>query len=192
MGVGRLGTHGKTRNIGLKKVTDEYGPLKIQFEFNDKGTLLHLGENSARWSNLVGKNVREYPMYYPSWHKIEEEEKAGVLGRLMQHFDLTPHIRSKLWPKIKKGIEQHMASRSKCSKPRGTYTDADVDELKEDSKRLRKELELLRRVVRSDDRMSQLLTQLESQPEVGGGNRSGGGEYDERGGDEDVGRDEEI
>ncbi|GKA06080.1 S-adenosyl-L-methionine-dependent methyltransferases superfamily protein [Tanacetum coccineum] len=57
---------------------DEYGPLKIRFEFNDKGTMLHLGENSARWSNL-------------------------------QHFDLTPHIRSKLWPKIKKGIDQHMA-----------------------------------------------------------------------------------
>ncbi|GKF11707.1 hypothetical protein Tco_0049633, partial [Tanacetum coccineum] len=173
-----------------------------------------------------------------------------------QHFELTPHIRSKLWPKIKKGIKQHMAKQedwdkqidywidpknatraaqnaqnqakskvflpagiplsSEISKwraprpeemlrmrdlgintptgvpyteeqimatvrkskqrghipgvdrvlagqgrdtifidePRGTYTDAEIDEIKEDGKRLRKELELLRRVVRSDDRMS--------------------------------------
>ncbi|GJS67647.1 hypothetical protein Tco_0682211 [Tanacetum coccineum] len=39
--------------------------------------------------------------------------------------------------------------------PRGTY--AEIDEIKEHGKRLRKELELLRRVVKSDDRMSQLL-----------------------------------
>ncbi|GKG26000.1 hypothetical protein Tco_0399146, partial [Tanacetum coccineum] len=63
--------------------------------------------------------------------------------------------------------------------PRGTYIDTDVDEIKEDSKRLRKELDLLRTVVRSDDRMSQLLTQLESQ-------------HDEPGANEDVDEDEEI
>ncbi|GKC54892.1 hypothetical protein Tco_1077637, partial [Tanacetum coccineum] len=39
---------------------------------------------------------------------------------------------------------------------------------KEDGKRLRKELELLRRVVRSDALVFQMLTQLESQPEIGG------------------------
>ncbi|GKD78920.1 hypothetical protein Tco_1341541 [Tanacetum coccineum] len=107
---GSKGTRKETRNLRLKKVVDKYGPLKIQFEFNDKGTMLHLGDNSARWSNLVDELVREFPMYYPSWHKIEEgEKKAPVLGWLMQHFDLTPHICSKLWPKIKQGIDQHMA-----------------------------------------------------------------------------------
>ncbi|GKG53840.1 hypothetical protein Tco_0555240, partial [Tanacetum coccineum] len=30
--------------------------------------------------------------------------------------------------------------------PRGTYTDAEIDEIKEHGKRLRKELELLRRM----------------------------------------------
>ncbi|GJY13953.1 hAT dimerization domain, ribonuclease H-like domain protein [Tanacetum coccineum] len=45
--------------------------------------MLHLSENSTWWSNLVGELVREYPMYYPSWHKIKEKKKAGVLGRLM-------------------------------------------------------------------------------------------------------------
>ncbi|GJV13082.1 hypothetical protein Tco_1354623 [Tanacetum coccineum] len=237
-GGDRQGTRKETRKIGLNKVTDEYGPLKIRFEFNDKGTMLHLSENSARWSNLIGELVREYPMYYPSWHKIEEEKKARVLGRLMQHFDLTPRIRSKLWPKIKKGIgstygqeemlwlrdlgantptgvpyteDQIMAMVRKgkrrghipgvgrvlaeqgrdaisINEPRGTYTDVDVDELKEEAKRTRRELELRRRVIRSDDRMSQMYKQLESQHELGGGSRSDGGGA----GDEDADGDEEI
>ncbi|GJV13081.1 hypothetical protein Tco_1354622 [Tanacetum coccineum] len=55
--------------------------------------MLHLSENSARWSNLIGKLVREYPMYYPSWHKIEEEKKAGVLGRLMIDYWIDPKAR---------------------------------------------------------------------------------------------------
>ncbi|GJZ33432.1 hypothetical protein Tco_0578868 [Tanacetum coccineum] len=130
-------------------------------------------------------------MYYPSWHKIKEEEKkAGFLEKLMQHFDLTPHIRFKLWPKIKKGTDQHMAKASdpdllrtssrqsrirkltiglvistfpahhklknwtkeqgqgrdaiSINKPRGAYTDVDVNELKDDNKWLRKELAMLR------------------------------------------------
>ncbi|GJY60937.1 hypothetical protein Tco_0461594 [Tanacetum coccineum] len=59
---------------------------------------------------------------------------------------------------------------------------------KEDGKRLRKELELLWRVVRSDARVSQMLTQLESQPEIGGcsESESGGGGDDELGGDEEI------
>ncbi|GJW83337.1 hypothetical protein Tco_0156482 [Tanacetum coccineum] len=44
------------------------------------------------------------------------------------------------------------------NKPRGAYTDVDVNELKDDNKWLRKELAMLRTVVRSDNRMSQLLT----------------------------------
>ncbi|GJU71334.1 hypothetical protein Tco_1262739 [Tanacetum coccineum] len=180
---------------------------------------LHVRLALVAKSNLVGELAKEYLMYYPSWHtwhKIEEEKKAGVLGRLMQHFDLTPRIRSKLWPKIKKGIgsaygqdpdlprtsSRHSGihrltigltqstlpeplkvlktgqrarsyvgrepthwlsfeiSREDMSinEPRGTYIDADVDEIKEDSKRIRKELSLLRKVARSDDRVSQLLT----------------------------------
>ncbi|GKA03300.1 hypothetical protein Tco_0676081 [Tanacetum coccineum] len=75
--------------------------------------------------------------------------------------------------------------------PRCTHTDADVDEVKEENKRLRKELNMLRKVVKSDDEMSQLLTQLESQHEVGGGSGSGRSEDVEPGADEDAGGDEE-
>ncbi|GKD21402.1 hypothetical protein Tco_1223105, partial [Tanacetum coccineum] len=60
------------------------------------------------------------------------------------------------------------------------FADADVDEIKEDNKRLRNE-DLLRTVVRSDDWMSQLLTQLESQHEVSGDNGSSRGRDDESG-----------
>nr|GEV51013.1 hypothetical protein [Tanacetum cinerariifolium] len=41
------------------------------------GTMLHLGENFAQWSNLIGEIVREYPMYYPFWNKIAEEKRRG-------------------------------------------------------------------------------------------------------------------
>ncbi|GJV53371.1 hypothetical protein Tco_1449112 [Tanacetum coccineum] len=80
------------------------------------------------------------------------------------------------------------------NEPRGTYTDADVDELKEEAKRTRQELELLRRVVRFDDWMSQMYTQLESQHEIGGGSGSGrgGGRDEDVDGDEDASGDEEI
>ncbi|GJX78330.1 hypothetical protein Tco_0325141 [Tanacetum coccineum] len=47
-------------------------------------------------------------------------------------------------------------------------------------------------VVRSDDKFSQLLTQLQSQHEVGSGGGSGGGEDDEPCEDEDAGEDEDA
>ncbi|GKB54183.1 hypothetical protein Tco_0904936, partial [Tanacetum coccineum] len=48
------------------------------------------------------------------------------------------------------------------NEPRCTHTNADVDEVKEENKKLRKELNMLMTVVRSDDQMSQLLMQLQS------------------------------
>ncbi|GKC81522.1 hypothetical protein Tco_1137239 [Tanacetum coccineum] len=50
--------------------------------------MLHLCEHATQWSNLVGKIIREYPMYYLSWHKIKEEEKkARFLEKLMNGID---------------------------------------------------------------------------------------------------------
>ncbi|GKF18495.1 hypothetical protein Tco_0063413, partial [Tanacetum coccineum] len=46
-------------------------------------------------------------------------------------------------------------------------------------------------VIRSDDKMSQMLTQLESQPKFGGGSGSGRCGDDESGNDEDDDEDEE-
>ncbi|GKE55907.1 hypothetical protein Tco_1495092 [Tanacetum coccineum] len=76
------------------------------------------------------------------------------------------------------------------NEPRCTHTDTDVDEVKEENTWLRKELNMLMMVVRSDDRMSQLLTQLHSQHEVCNGSESDGGGNDEPGADEEACGDE--
>ncbi|GJS93019.1 hypothetical protein Tco_0799987 [Tanacetum coccineum] len=290
------------------------GPQKIRFKFNDKGTLLPLGDHATQWSNLISEIIREFPIYYPCWHKIKPKKKAGVLGTLKQQFDLTPHIQSNLWPTIQKGIEQHLAKASDpdilrtsskligisrltiglilrtlsepfkmlktgqrakssddkdpghllsseisrwesseglvstspsfqdyfvtntidgvilCAGERVEFNVGDADaqgsrrqyadgvlagqgfswtsslsksldartpatmlmSLKDENKKLRKEVNILITVVKSDDRMSQLLMQLYSQHEVGGGSGCGGGVDDESGADEDAGWDEDA
>ncbi|GKA81969.1 hypothetical protein Tco_0788717 [Tanacetum coccineum] len=70
--------------------------------------------------------------------------------------------------------------------PRCMHT-ADVDELKRTNKQLKKQMDMIMKVVRSDDKMSQLLTQLQSQHKVGSGSESDGGMDDESGDDEDAG-----
>ncbi|GJU13175.1 copia protein [Tanacetum coccineum] len=239
-GGGRKGTRKETRNIRLKKVTDEYGPLKIRFKFNDKGTMLHLGENYAWWSNLVGELIREYPMQRARssagrdpahWlsSEISSSETCEYPSLIQTFFDThtyggeflqdeareemlrlrdlgantpmgVPYTEDQIMAMVRKGKQQGyilgvgrvLAEQGwdaiSINEPQGTYTDTDVDELKEEAKRTRRELELLRRVVRCDDRMSQMYTQLDSQHEISGGSESGG----DRGGDEDVGEDEDT
>ncbi|GJT12171.1 reverse transcriptase domain-containing protein [Tanacetum coccineum] len=68
---------------------------------------------------------------------------------------------------------------------------ADIARLKKREKRLTKQVNMFMRLFRSDDKFSQMLTQLESQPEYGGGSGSGGCGDDEPGDDEDGGEDED-
>nr|GFB16809.1 hypothetical protein [Tanacetum cinerariifolium]GFB16833.1 hypothetical protein [Tanacetum cinerariifolium] len=68
---------------------------------------------------------------------------------------------------------------------------ADIARLKKREKLLTKQVNMFMRLFRSDDKFSQMLTQLESQPEYGGGSGSGGCRDDEPGDDEDGGEDEE-
>ncbi|GKB43372.1 hypothetical protein Tco_0888314 [Tanacetum coccineum] len=68
---------------------------------------------------------------------------------------------------------------------------SDVVELKKSNKRLTKQVNMFMNLFRSDDKMSQMLTQLESQPEFGSASGSGGCGDDESGDDEDGGEDEE-
>ncbi|GJX45915.1 retrovirus-related pol polyprotein from transposon TNT 1-94 [Tanacetum coccineum] len=68
---------------------------------------------------------------------------------------------------------------------------SDVAMLKKREKTLTKQVNVFMKIFRSDDKFSQMLTQLESQPEYGGGSGSGGCEDDEPGDDEDGGEDEE-
>ncbi|GKA64731.1 hypothetical protein Tco_0764438 [Tanacetum coccineum] len=68
---------------------------------------------------------------------------------------------------------------------------SDVAKLKKSEKRLTKQVKMFMKLFRSDDKFSQMLTQLESQPEYGGGSGSGGCGDDEPGDDEDGGEDDE-
>ncbi|GKB07792.1 hypothetical protein Tco_0836076 [Tanacetum coccineum] len=67
----------------------------------------------------------------------------------------------------------------------------DIARLKKREKRLTKQVNVFMRLFRSYDKFSQMLTQLESQPEYGGGSRSGGCGDDEPGDDEDGGEDKD-
>ncbi|GJS77101.1 hypothetical protein Tco_0726982 [Tanacetum coccineum] len=57
--------------------------------------MLHLGDNSTRWRNLVGELVKEFPMYNPSWHKIEEDKKSHIMGWLMVYVDNKSSIKKR-------------------------------------------------------------------------------------------------
>nr|GFB12174.1 hypothetical protein [Tanacetum cinerariifolium] len=72
----------------------------------------------------------------------------------------------------------------------GTHS-VDIARLKKREKLLTKQLNMFMSLFRSDDKFSQMLTQLESQPEYGGCSGSGGCGDDEPGDDEDGGEDEE-
>nr|GEU56419.1 hypothetical protein [Tanacetum cinerariifolium] len=57
--AGRLHTRQESRNLGLKKITDDKGPVPIRFEWDDKKTLMPLGEHASHWSNYLGELIRE-------------------------------------------------------------------------------------------------------------------------------------
>ncbi|GKC11762.1 hypothetical protein Tco_1008544 [Tanacetum coccineum] len=70
---------------------DQFGPQKIRFEWNDRGTLMPLNDHAAHWANLLGEIVTEFPMYFCSWLNILEEWKAGVLGKIgAEHWVANP------------------------------------------------------------------------------------------------------
>nr|GEV84562.1 hypothetical protein [Tanacetum cinerariifolium] len=53
MKAGGLHTRQETRNLGLKKITDDKGPVPIRFEWDDKKTLMPLGDHASHWSNYL-------------------------------------------------------------------------------------------------------------------------------------------
>ncbi|GJQ97199.1 RNA-directed DNA polymerase, eukaryota [Tanacetum coccineum] len=124
---GCLGNRGKGTqkpNLGGRKAADciparrpeprvkenhyVHGPVPIRFEWNDRETLMPLGDHAAHWANYLGELVRELPMHYPSWRQVSAERKAGVLAKIGNQFDLKPHMESERWTKIHTGIQQHL------------------------------------------------------------------------------------
>nr|GFA72037.1 hypothetical protein [Tanacetum cinerariifolium] len=79
---------------------------QIRFEWNDRETLMPVGDHAAHWANYLGELVEELPMHCPSWRQVPAERKAGVLEKI--EFDLKPHMEFERWPKIYTGIQQHL------------------------------------------------------------------------------------
>nr|GEX40317.1 ribonuclease H-like domain-containing protein [Tanacetum cinerariifolium] len=276
--AGRLHTRQETRNLGLKKITDDKGPVPIRFEWDDKKTLMPLGDHSSHWSNYLGELIREMPLYYPSWQKVLAERKATILTKIGTQFDLTPHMQSRRWTDINAGIQQHLQKLYNTNKaslkmessatreypslihtffvthtvneeemlrlqalgsntpsgvpyteeeinafarkgkqrghlpvvgrvlqgrvtdvlipppsppPQCTHNSDDVEKLKKKNKYLTKQVNLMMKLFRSDDKFSQMLNQYESTPEFGNTSGGGGCGDDEMANDEDGSEDEE-
>nr|GEV87894.1 hypothetical protein [Tanacetum cinerariifolium] len=186
----------------------------------------------------MGLIVREFPMHYPSWHKILAERKAGVIRNIrsscvvwaicdlgygafgyafieLTYFDAhtvdgvilrdeerllyeemlrlkdlgptsltgVPYTDDEIMAMVRQGKQQRhipgvvrvLARQGRdvltIPEPRCTHT-ADVNEVKKENKQLGKDINMLMKVVRSDDKMSQLLTQLQLQHEVVSGSGS--------------------
>nr|GEY24942.1 hypothetical protein [Tanacetum cinerariifolium] len=85
-----------------------------------------------------------------------------------------------------------LAFEIRCSPPpQCTHNSADVEKLKKKNKYLTKQVNLMMKLFRSDEKFSQMLNQYESSPEFGNASRSGGCGDDEMADDEDGGKDEE-
>ncbi|GJX14697.1 hypothetical protein Tco_0206455 [Tanacetum coccineum] len=191
--AGRQHTRQETRNLGLKAITDKSGLVPIRFEFGDRETLMPLGEHAAHWANYLGELVQELPLHHPFWRQVPSEEKAGVMARIGTQFNMRPHMESDRWPLIYADIQQHLqkiyngkkaALKEKHWIPDsdGTYDLERIDMCTDIAKisRKRSKPDKLghgkgKRIQepgecyqRSDDKFSQMLTQLESQPEIGG------------------------
>nr|GEY88854.1 hypothetical protein [Tanacetum cinerariifolium] len=106
--AGMLHTREETQNLMLKKNTDLHGPVPIRFEWNDRETMMPLGDHAADWANYLGKLVRELLMHYLSWRHVPGEQKAGVLAKIGTHFDLKPHMEFECCTKIHTSIQQHL------------------------------------------------------------------------------------
>ncbi|GKB32140.1 hypothetical protein Tco_0871541 [Tanacetum coccineum] len=106
--AGQLHTRQETRNLELKKITDDKGPVPIRFEWDDKKTLIPLGEHASHWSNYLGELIREMPLYYPFWQKVPAERKAAIVTKIGTQFDLKTHIQSQRWTDINASIQQHL------------------------------------------------------------------------------------
>ncbi|GJT52904.1 hypothetical protein Tco_0987958 [Tanacetum coccineum] len=86
--AGRIHTRQETRNLGLKKITDDKGPVPIRLEWEYKKTMMPLGGHASHWSNYLRELIREMPLYYPSWQKVLAERKAAIVTKIGANMDV--------------------------------------------------------------------------------------------------------
>nr|GEV66100.1 hypothetical protein [Tanacetum cinerariifolium] len=74
------------------------GNLKIQQGRQESWQTRYPRANQEPQSNLLREIVKEFPMYYHSWHNIEPEQKVGVIENIMEEMlrlmDLGPNMPS--------------------------------------------------------------------------------------------------
>nr|GEW46877.1 hypothetical protein [Tanacetum cinerariifolium] len=199
--AGRLHTRQETRNLGLKKNTDDKGPVLIRFEWDDKKTLMPLGDHASHWSNYLGELIREMPLYYPSWNRAKSTIVCRQVSRLLARLrdQMMESSATREYPSL---IHTFFVTHT-VNGALGSNTPSGVPYTKEEINVLARKgtqrghfpdvgrVNLMMKLFRSDDKFSQMLNKFESKPEFG--NASGSGECwdDEMAGDEDGGEDEE-
>ncbi|GKB08157.1 putative reverse transcriptase domain-containing protein [Tanacetum coccineum] len=58
--AGRLHTRQETRNLGLKKITDDKGPVPIRFEWDDKKTMMPLGGHASHCTGQYNAGIQQH------------------------------------------------------------------------------------------------------------------------------------
>nr|GEY46952.1 hypothetical protein [Tanacetum cinerariifolium] len=155
----------------LKKITDDKGPVPIQFEWDDKRTLMPLGDHASHWFNYLGELIREMPLCYLSWRQVLTERKAAIVTKIGIGM---PRLPSRMIP----GTKPEPLKIAKTEQRARSYASRDPDHL-------------LAFEIKCDGKFSQMLNQDESSPEFGNASGSGRCEDDEMVEDEEGGEDEE-
>ncbi|GJT77551.1 hypothetical protein Tco_1044276 [Tanacetum coccineum] len=261
--AGRLHTRQETRNLGLKKITDDKGPVPVQLEWDDKKTMMPLGDHASHWQRrsenitptdwdaqlafwndprnlaraaqnrqnrpkstvvcrqgsrslallrdqmIESSSTREYSSLIHTFFMthtlggvfVRDEDRA--LYSLGNNTETgVPYTEEEIMAIVRKGKQRgHLPGVGRVLSgratggcpppPQSTVDPADVEKLKKSNKSLTKQVKMMMRLFRSDDKFSQMLDQFQSSPEFGGASGSGRCEDDEPGGDKDGDEDEE-
>nr|GEV82265.1 hypothetical protein [Tanacetum cinerariifolium] len=160
------------------------------------------------WNLIAGKNLCGHPATFVKDRQWQEGCSQGKMESsatqeypsLIHTFFLTHTVGGVfLKPEDKALYRGHIPGVGRVLPGHGTVIPplppcthtSDVVKLKKSKKRLTRRVNMFMKLFKSDDKFSQMLTYLESQPEYGGGSGSGGCGDDEPGDDEDGGEDEE-
>ncbi|GKB37511.1 retrotransposon protein, putative, ty3-gypsy subclass [Tanacetum coccineum] len=200
-----LHTRQETRNLGLKAITDKSGPSRSARSSFWRCVALPLPAPSAAgeegeghgWigQHLVKRFTMARRLTLMEWHWIPTRRTYDLerirLSRPSHIFEVNCDAQITFWndPKNRARAAQNKQNRAKSKVDEmlrlqglGSNTETGVPYTED---------EIMAILFRSDDKFSQMLTQLESQPEIGGGSGSGGPGDDEQGHDEDDGEDGE-
>nr|GEV42101.1 hypothetical protein [Tanacetum cinerariifolium] len=205
--AGRLHTRQETRNLGLNAITDKSGPanhpgeLVREFPLHYPSWRQMPPERKAGVVAKIGAALKE--RYWVPEEDVTYDLERFKRGRPSHIFEMETST-TREYPSLNHtfflthtvggvffNLEDKALYGTVIPSPSQSTHSTDIARLKKSEKRLTKQVNMFMRLFRSDDKFSQMLRQLESQPEYGGGSGSDGCGDDEPGDDEDGGEDEE-